>query len=128
MTVSVNNLQNTRGQDIAPTISCPLSPLPVKLSRPPKPLEENFGNFDMRGDVDQPPLARPNPRSLEATPNPRSVAEATPNPRSIEATQIYQVKRALSRPPQTLEALSRPPQTLEALSRTPQTVEASRPL
>ena len=46
---------------------------------------------------------------------------------SLEATQIYQVKRALSsRPPQILEALSMPPQTLGALPRPPQTLEKQR--
>src|SRR3989337_1810046 len=43
-------------------------------------------NFDMRGDVDQPPLARP----------------------TLESTQAG-TEKALSRPPQTLEELSRPP-------------------
>ena len=43
-------------------------------------------NFDMRGDVDQHPLAQP----------------------TLESTQT-RTEKALSRPPQTLEELSRPP-------------------
>jgi hypothetical protein len=69
------------------SISYPLSPLPDKLSRPPKPLEENSDNFDMRGT---------------------SINPLTPD--------------------QTLEALPRWPQTLEVLPRPPQPLEASRPL
>ena len=81
--------------------------------------------------LDQNSRGHPNPREktmLVSYPLP-----PRPYPtNSLEATQIYQVKRALSsRPPQTLEALSRPPQTLEALpiEATPNPREAaSRPL
>jgi hypothetical protein len=82
-------------------------------------------NFDMTGDIDQPPLAQPTlestqtgtekalsrpPQTLEELLRPPQTLEALPRPPqtlSVKATQIYQVKRALSRPPQTLEA-SRP--------------------
>ena len=105
-------------------------------------------NFDMRGgryiyplstvitytrgdpsalSLDQNSRGYPNPRKKQCqspTPSRRAPTRST---NSLEATQIYQVKRALSsRPPQTLEALLRPPQTLEALPRPSQTLEKRR--
>src|SRR3990170_7807983 len=60
--LSTYQATNSRGhpnpRKKALSISYSLPPLPDKLSRPPKPLEDNSGNLDMRGDVDQPPLAR----------------------------------------------------------------------
>ena len=92
-------------------------------------------NFDMRGGryiyplstvitytTGPPPSALSLDQNSRGHPNPREKTMLVSYPlpprpyptNSLEATQIYQVKRALSsRPPQTLEALSRPPQTLE---------------